>query len=46
MELFKKQSTQSLYLQNAQNDLRTPEEIVEHQKPFGASPRTEKKQIQ
>jgi amino acid adenylation domain-containing protein len=37
------QSEPIVFTKNAQVDLRTPEEIAEHQKPFGASPRIEKK---
>jgi amino acid adenylation domain-containing protein len=35
-------SKSSIVLKNTTDDLRTPEEIVEHKKPFGASPRIEK----
>lgn len=36
------QSEPIVFTKNAQEDLRTPEEIAEHQKPFGASPKIEK----
>lgn len=36
------QPTVEIKTKNATVDLRTPEEIAEHQKPFGASPRIEK----
>lgn len=37
------QSEPIRFTKNAQEDLRTLEEIAEHQKPFGASPKIEKK---
>jgi amino acid adenylation domain-containing protein len=37
------QSESIVFAKNTQEDLRTPEEIAEHQKPFGASPKIEKK---
>lgn len=37
------QSEPIVFAKNAKEDLRTPEEIAEHQKPFGASPKIEKK---
>ena len=36
------QSAPLVFTKNTPKDLRTPEEIAEHQKPFGASPRIEK----
>jgi amino acid adenylation domain-containing protein len=36
------QSEPIVFTKNAQEDLRTPEEIAEHKKPFGASPKIEK----
>jgi amino acid adenylation domain-containing protein len=36
------QSEPLVFTKNASEDLRTPEEIAEHQKPFGASPKIEK----
>ena len=39
----KQQFDTVLFTKNVQEDVRTPEEIAEHQKPFGASPKIEKK---
>lgn len=40
------QSERIVFTKNAQEDLRTLEEIAEHKKPFGASPRIEKQSLE